>query len=201
MAENKEIIFSVRSLQKNMLDLGKIFIVGEDPQTLPGCIHIPAEDLHEKKWKNAHHKVREACQIEDLSEEFLLMNDDFILNEPFLATAFPYYALRGVSGGNSGINNFQIHCPIRYKKEFYLQLPIPEDMKGDFSPRSFFSNFFKAPFEYALDCIVKSNPKGPTFDEQIKGKQFFSFSNGTMADQSFVSWLETLFPEKSKFES
>ena len=200
LANYKKIMYSIRSIQKNMLDLRNIYIVGGDPQNLPSCIHIPSKDFSDTKWKDIHSKLLLACKIEDLSDEFLFVEENFILNEPFFGAQFPYYAKKGGSGGNSGTHDFNIECPIKYSKEFYLQLPIPSDMKGQFCPRSFYSNFFRVPFEFGKTCNLSKNEKDLPFHELTKSQQFFSFSDGNFKDTEFATWLNFLLCDKSKFE-
>lgn len=76
---NNEIRYSIRSLEKNLKNRGRIFIVGEWPHFLDTkrVIHIPAVDPAHHKLLNAMHKIRLACIDRRVSEEFILMNDDF----------------------------------------------------------------------------------------------------------------------------
>lgn len=201
VADNKEILYSVRSLALNMLDIGKVFVVGEKPPDLPGVIHIPASDYTKIKWKNAYYKTLKACRDERISEEFLLMNDDFFMLKPFMGSDWPFYSLLGSNGGNCGALSFAIHCPIRIKKDWYLNMPFPIDSKGHLSPRTFYANFYKAPQKYCRDFILRANKFAPVFQEQVKDWPCFSLSNESFLDPQFLLWLDSLFPDPSPFES
>lgn len=87
---NNEIRYSLRSVQKN-LKHGKIFVIGEKCDWFSDkIIHIPAEDPFEIKTKNAYHKLLIACNDKRISDNFILMNDDFfILNK--IPEIKPYY--------------------------------------------------------------------------------------------------------------
>ena len=198
--DNEELRFSLRSLCINMLDLRKVYVVGVLPAFLRGVHHIPCDDRHEKRWKNALEKTRLASTTDGITEEFLLMNDDFFMLKEFEGAEFPFYAVKGGAGGCNGKNDFGIHCPIRFKKEWYEKLPLTLDMKGDWSPRSFYCNFYQAPPTYTMDPILRHGDALPSFNDQIRGRDFFSISNGTMLDIEFNQWLHELYPERCRFE-
>lgn len=200
LAQNAELRYSLRSLAQNMQDLDAVYVVGERPDFLPTVLHIPAEDEYPKAWQNALYKIRLACADPQLSTEFLLMNDDFFLTKPFVGAEFPYYARKNGDGGSSGKNWFGVHCPMRLNKEFYTAMPLTPEMSGDYSPRSFYANYYRAPAEFVDDCLIRSGKRLKSFDDQIGSRGFFSIANGDMLDPHFRSWLEAKWPEPSKFE-
>lgn len=195
-----ELRYSLRALCKNMLDLRKVYVVGERPAFLKDIYHIPCEDKHDKKWKNALEKTRLGATWPGMSDEFLLMNDDFYAREPFMGAEVPFYAVKNGVGGCNGTHDFSIHAPIRFNCEWYEKLPLTLDMNGDWSPRSFYCNFYKAPPTFTKDCVVRTGEALPSFDEQTKGFPFFSISNGAMNDVDFVLWLHDQYDEPCRFE-
>lgn len=198
--QDEELRYSLRALCKNMLDLNKLIVVGHKPDFLTGVQHIACEDNHEKPWKNVLEKTRLASHLPGITDEFLLMNDDFFMDSPFAGAEFPFYAVKGGGGGCDGKYDFKIHCPIRFKCDWYNQLPLTLDMKGDWSPRSFYCNFFGAPPTFKQDTILRHGDNMPSFDDQLADEDFFSISNGTMSDFRFKKWLREKYPEPSKFE-
>ncbi len=200
LANDNEIRYSLRSLQEHMADLGTVYVIGESVPFLPGVVHIPAKDIYPKKWQNAMHKTLIACGLADLSDEFLLMNDDFFINEPFVGADFPFYSVKGADGGPNGRLSFQLHCPIRFNKDWYNKMPLTPDSGGEYSPRSFYCNFYAAPPTPYNDCIVRHGFGLAPFYEQIKGRPWFSISNGTMCDPEFYSWLSYKYPIPSRYE-
>lgn len=200
LAENEEIRYSVRSLEQHMLDLGNVFIVGENPGILPNAIQIECEDPHTKAWRNMLLKLRTACAIEGLSEEFILMNDDFFLLAPVSGEEFPFYAVENGNGGSSGALDFGVHAPIKIKKEWLLNMPLLPDASGSFSVRSFYGNFYKAPPTYTKDHIMRAGEGLPSFDEQSEKWDWFSIDDAMMLNPEFISWLQSKFPEPSSFE-
>lgn len=200
VADDEEIRYSIRSLEKNMLDLDHVFVVGDCPDFLTGVTHIGAKDKYDKPWKNAMHKTEVACDFEDISDNFLLMNDDFFLCEPFYGAEFPFYSKKGVDGGINGPKSFQLHCPIKINKEMYPQLPIDQSAEQDYSPRSFYANLFKAPPTPEEDCIVRNGEGLSSFDDQVEGRQWFSIGDRIMLSEEFQKWIDSLYPEPSTYE-
>ena len=200
LVKNEEIRFSIRSLEAHMLDLRNIYIIGEDPEILTAVKKIPSGDSFPEKWKNAYHKIIRACSIPEISEEFLLMNDDFFMLEPFSGAEFPFYDLKGSNGGTEGLNSFHIHSPLRIKKEWYQKMPFDPTAKGHHSPRTFYCNFYKAPPTFCDDFILRAGEGCKDFNAQIKGKPLFSISDTSMLYAPFLVWLGKLFPNPSRFE-
>lgn len=200
LCNNEEIRYSIRALETNMLDLRNIYIIGEDPKFLQKIKHIPAHDSSNYKHINAYHKIILACKIEELSDEFLLMNDDFFMTKEFLGSDFPFYALENSNGGSCGPNSFHIHCPVRIKKDWYLQMPIDTSFKSCKSPRTFYANFFKAPPKFCNDFILRAGVGCLDFNIQIKNKPCFSISDSAMLYEPFKNWLHSLYPIPSRFE-
>lgn len=190
LAKNIESRLSVASLRKHCLDVETIFFIGEDPKLETPYVHFDARDAFMKPWQNMLDKVRFACGLDEISDEFLLMNDDFFLNKDCLASEFPFYALKGGSGGNCGLHDFAIHAPIRIKKDWFKAMPLTPSSGSSFSPRTFYANFFKAPPTFTTDCIIRPRDRGVSFDDQVKGRDFFSTDDQIFLDQEFVSWLE-----------
>lgn len=76
--DDEEIRYSLRSLCN--LPHNNVYVIGEKPDFFSDAIrHIPAEDPYEVKQQNAFHKLRIACEVEDISDDFILMNDDFFI--------------------------------------------------------------------------------------------------------------------------
>lgn len=200
LSQNEEIRFSIRSLEQNMTDLRHIYIIGECPSFLQNVKHIPAEDTQKERHVNAYNKIKLACEQEEISDEFLLMNDDFFMLKPFEGSQFPFYALEKSNGGPCGQNSFHIHCPIRYQKEWFDKMPIDPDLKTCKSPRTFYANFYRAPVKFCKDFILQVEENAPDFDFQVAGNPCFSISDNAMLHPPFVGWLNELYPVPSRFE-
>ena len=75
---NEELTYSLRSIKN--LPHGKVFIVGGCPQNINkvAITHIPALQNGDK-FQNTTRSLELACKSDLLSEDFILMNDDFFV--------------------------------------------------------------------------------------------------------------------------
>ena len=93
--KNNEIRYSLRSLEKNAKDLGKIFIVGELPKFLThSIIHIKADDIFNPNQNadgNIITKVLAACADKRLSDDFLFINDDHLILQSVRLSEVPAF--------------------------------------------------------------------------------------------------------------
>lgn len=200
LVNNEEIRYSIRSLVENMIDMRNLYIIGEKPHFIQNVQHHFLPDSDKKSWKNVYNKIMFACEIPELSDEFLLMNDDFFLLEPFQGVCFPYYSLKGIDGGTCGRYSFQVHCPFKIYKEWFKKLPIDLSTKGNLSLRSFYANFTNQTPIPTTDPIIRTGNDYLKIDEQLIGRDFFSISDSDMLDPVFVNWLSERYPKKSRFE-
>lgn len=78
---NEELTYSLRSLVN--LPHNKVFIVGGCPNNLDKTkvIHVPTVQGN-NKFQNTTQAIQIICKNESLSEDFILMNDDFFILEP-----------------------------------------------------------------------------------------------------------------------
>lgn len=78
--EHNELKYCLRSIEKNLVDLGKVYVVGHKPNWLTNVIHIPAEDtLTRNKDGNIINKTLLACKHPQCSQQFMRISDDQIL--------------------------------------------------------------------------------------------------------------------------
>ncbi len=98
---NNELRYSLRSLEKYALDLGRVFIVGDKPEWLTGVIHIPMKDSHaHNKDANIIDKVRAAIAA-GCSERFIFASDDQCLLNPVRLASLPAYYSGDLVGKDS----------------------------------------------------------------------------------------------------
>jgi len=192
LANNLELVQSIRLLRKHCLDLRNIFVVGANPPEGLDVIHIPASDNNREPWKNAWEKICIACRDERVSDDFILMNDDFFALSDFSIATLPFYAIRGASGGVNGMQSYFVHAPIRYNKEMFLSMPFNLGNPKGSSPRGFYCNFYKAKPEFIDDMIMRYGDRQPSFDDQIHGLDWFSTDDTIFTNEEFVKWITAL---------
>lgn len=142
--DNNEIRLSLRSIEKYLTGYRNIYIVGEYPKWLKNCYHIPMHDTEKVSDKNIMLKLKAACNHPDISESFIMFNDDHYLLKPFHAPTFPYFYHKNISDyiklrhgdhyGRRSLNTqshlkakglptkyFDCHTPIIYQKKAFIE--------------------------------------------------------------------------------
>lgn len=219
---DNEIRYSLRSAEKNMT-FRKVHVIGRRPNWLVNVFFTKAEDPYSNKLKNAIHKIRIACQNEEVADVFALMNDDFFMLEP--TDKIPFYTHKTLTelydnhktkGGyyynaigetiallqDAGLKdlNFEIHAPILInKKEFLAVTDALEWESNGLLFRSIYGNTMKKnPTELPDDCKIYSPAK-------IKGTvskfPFISICDQVAVHKNFHDFINRKFPSPSKFES
>ena len=80
--ENLDLRYSLRSVAKYVTGFEKIWCAGYKPKWLSDEVgYIPANQSG-NKWQNALQNLINACQCNDVSEDFALFNDDFFALRP-----------------------------------------------------------------------------------------------------------------------
>jgi hypothetical protein len=211
-----ELRLSLRSIEKNARNLDRVFIVGNCPDWVQNVIHIPEED---KCFPFSNHMRKVYKAIEGgISENFLLMNDDFFMMKPFDVETYPYFIRKEMfndkQGGlyrqmldntveilhKKGINNvlgYHCHVPIIYNSDNFLSLKrlwqrYERDSIG-FSVRVVYGNLFVGS-GIAIDDPKVFDDKMP---ESIGASCCISSHNNSV---NLLKELEKIFNEPSRYE-
>lgn len=78
---NEDLRWSLRSVEKYVSGFDRIFIAGFKPPFSIGMTHVPVVQLG-TKYQNVLGNITQAVKTTDISEDFVLMNDDFIAIKP-----------------------------------------------------------------------------------------------------------------------
>jgi len=220
--QDNEIRFSLRSAEKNILDLERVFVVGENPDFLQNIEHIPCPDSYGIKWRNAYTKLLTACKNPNLSEDFLLLNDDFFVLKPIKASDYPFYFSAIFSKNNSfvkarflttpqqtatqlprrikDVRNFAVHRPVRLNKTKYLAMPRFDLQMTGFSPRSYYCNYYDVPGVQCADINLSPRLSAAQFEKISAERTDMSIFSDTARSPIFRQWIFDKFPEPSRFE-
>lgn len=208
--QNRELRYSLRALQQHCKDIGNVWVVGNKPPFLADNVrYLWIEDGGEW-WQNAYHKTMAAIEA-GISENFLLMNDDFFMLKDFEAATYPYYH-RGIIP-DTALNKYQqaivntkrilerigattfhygVHCPMRINTEKYKQLARFYDDKGQGQPvsaRCLYGNLFCTGKQVA-DC------KHATLKSSVTG----CWSSQDWAKDALEE-LKKMYPHPSRWEN
>lgn len=227
--QNNELRYCLRSIEKHLKNYRNIFIVGELPAFIhhsPFTIHLPVPDGHSSNpARNIFQKLVAACYEDELSEEFIYFNDDYILTQDVDATTLPHYhkehnlkeSAGRVQQGNTfrtalentakaleakghPITNFDIHVPMRINKEKFLHLQqynwvVPYG----YTAKSLYCNSVGITGEFLCDCKINEGLRRAEIEERISNRFCFSYGDaGLFGDMK--QWLKDQFPQPSTFE-
>ncbi len=218
---NEELKYSIRSVVQSFPN-SNIWIVGGKPDWYIGN-YIKVNQVH-TKYKNAVENLKKICSSSEISNEFVLMNDDFYIIKKInsIETFHGGYLLNKLNlyqkiNGNSnytrklnatykrikgiGIEDpldYELHIPMIMEKEKLREALHNNDQ---FLWRSIYGNMFKVGGSEMQD--VKVYTKGPlvfkSYNLNIDQHTYLS-----SADSSFdIIWnkiLKVQFKEKTKFE-
>ncbi len=222
---NNELKYSLRSLEKFGKNIGKIYICGYKPNFINynSVIHVPFE---EKKdcCRNTRDKIFHVCKNIDISENFVLFNDDFYLLEELDLNNIPKYS-KGIIEHksesyfekmlllteyflkeNKKTNfDYEVHIPCEFNKSILLndiykiyeqwEKPKPE---YSLSLRSLYFNWINA-----VPTIIRDNKIAkdyPSIDKVLNIKNFLSTCDNIQECKYLIKYLENNFFIKSKWE-
>lgn len=222
---NNELLYSLRSIEKYVSEYRNVYIIGECPAYLQNIIHIPFSDIHQEKETRIALKVLRACNEDNISDNFLFMNDDIFILQPFNAGHLPFYhkglitsemnmpmlnhgykqtllnTYKTLKKESHSVYNFDIHTPVIYNKKLFEIIfnMYNWDIEYSYGVKSIYCNtmgFFGLQLE---DCKILKRTDIEILQETIKNKKFFSISDSAIGD-SLGQLLNNLFPEKSRYE-
>lgn len=210
-----ELKYSLRSAAARIPNITDVFIVGDKPN-LKGIIHIPATDSDKNyhKERNIYHKLLLACNDPRVEDDLVYMNDDHFLLPGFDVNEY-YCAHWGVKRtdmyGQTISNtmamgdypgNFDVHCPIKIKKEWFLKLSrFDWNIKAGYCIKTLYRDEATIPgvmvtTDLKIDDEFASVAK---IKELIAGRVFFSIHD-RMRTAAMLAVLNELYPVKSKWE-
>ncbi len=224
-AGDLELRFSLRALEKNFSDLGRVFVVGACPPWLTGVIHIQHPDSHRhNKDANIIDKVLAACRA-GVSEQFVRSSDDEMILLPSTVDDIqPYHgrtldlSVRGEGWKERLLRtgrwlhehgfshkHYDMHIPNLYDRDRFVdamaRAPYREG-KG-FTINTLYYN--QLGIEGVLFGGQKLTLEGPirnlrVLRDRIRGKRFLGFNDSGFNKVTKALLLEML-PEPSRFES
>lgn len=213
---NNEIRFSLRSIEKHLKNYRNIWVIGEKHPELINVNHVFYPDRTCVSDTNIMHKVTKACQIEDITEEFLFFNDDHYLLSDFDAVTFPYFYHRTIPEfltirepdsyhrrvKNTGeyllskglpVKFFDVHTPIIFNKTKFLEHVTsgPDwTLPNMYVMKSVYAN------SLGIEGIEMPDQKGDA--PPPKGARIFSSS--PRVKSAVQRFLLEQFPVKSRYE-
>ncbi len=203
--------FSLRSLKNMSYD--KVYIVGDKPEWIENVVHIRYSDTTKRGSLNTFFKLIRACKVPELSQEFILMDDDHLILRP--VEEIPYYSSGLISEVKKAKTQFyydlqrtgalfdnaisfnKVHVPIVYDKDKVLELASVYDLKNKYLHKSLYGNHFKCVPVKIGDAKARSMP---LFKRKLATGSFVSLSDNVEKNLSTKVLLKKYFPKRSVYE-
>ncbi|MGE4568036.1 MAG: hypothetical protein AB7C90_02500 [Bacteroidales bacterium] len=228
---NNELRLSLRSVHQNLKGVGRIFVVGEDPGFLSPKvtrIYHPDEIGPHNADGNMALKILRACREKSLSDNFLFMNDDFIINKPVVAANIPWMhkgdmkdrppgfwvtqpyrfrlrrtfdtlAMRGLP-----TMQYDYHAPMLMNKHKFPEVMQQYDFHSDvgLTFRSLYGNTLGLPADNIAGrkVTIYKHYTLAQITERVKDAMFIGY-NDLGLNSAFKFYLFSRFNEKSPFEA
>lgn len=222
---DNEIRYSLRSLEKHLLDMGQVFIVGRKPDWMQGVNLIEKDDPHKCKERNIMEKVLAACKDDRVSKRFLFLNDDHFALQDFYGATLPNFRKRllptkhdlyrrtttyrsallntalALLQRNLTFFHFDIHTPIIYDKALFPKVMELYDWRisNGYVVKSLYANTLALPHQYMTDLKIDNRLSLEHIKSLCQGRMFFSIGDKGL-NEPMVHYLNELYPKKSKFE-
>lgn len=229
---DSELRYSLRAIEQNLTGYGNIVIVGRLPDFInkDQVIHIPSDDpLPSNADGNIALKVLKACADKRVSDNFLFINDDHIINKPMHVENIGFYhkgdfAEFQPSYWHQGLHrqrlkrtfeilkekghttyHFDIHVPIRINKKLFAEIVPTFDFDIDigYGMKSIYANKAvpneKKEYVGGLKTKLFKHKSLAVLAEVFNRAHYVSY-NDLGLNGALKYHLACLFPEMSMYE-
>lgn len=81
--DNVDLKYSLRSLDK-FCNFKNVWIVGYKPSWVQNVNYLATDQSDDNKWFNSRKNLKAACENKGITDDFILMNDDFVAIRPII---------------------------------------------------------------------------------------------------------------------
>lgn len=212
---NDELRHSIRSVCKNM-PYRRIWIFGGCPKNIVPDVRVRVEQEGKTKWDKVHAMFKMAAENKEISDDFVLMNDDFFVMKPItkidtihrglledhvkvLGTGQYRRMLEGIDAElkkrGKSTYSYELHTPFVYNKKKLLKLL--NDNPNLRCTRTMYGNLYKIGGKRASDVKIFSST--PDFDYE---NTTFLSTDDPMVKPTCDTWRYIMkqFPGQCKYE-
>jgi len=222
--KNQELKYSLRSLEALVSGYDKVYLIGYKPEFISDRVkHVNYDDRFNNKATNIMMKVLTASEIPELSDDFMLLNDDYFFVNKVDAPTYPYYwkcdlqktiqiqkneyqqhvipTFKELLDRGLPTKNFDTHKPIIYNKTLFQEVVSQYnwDRPYGFILRSIYCNTLGIEGVERIDNKINHSHVPENWVKMTKDLDCFSVGDQS-TDQYLISFLNKMFPEPSKYE-
>lgn len=221
--KNEELRYSLRSLKN--LPHDKVVIVGYKPPWVKDVLYIQTDQPDTLKYKNTTDNIIQACLDDRVSEDFILMNDDFYILKPIkelehynrgpIEAVIDYYMNSDIYGegmrqtynylkslGYHDILSYELHLPMVINKKNFLAMIKRQRAEAPhievLHKRTLYGNMFNYGGQSIKDVkVTKYMDKRFNRDATFLSTNDDRFNGKTPIGE----FIMELFPEKSPYDA
>ena len=214
--ECKELVYSIRSLVN--IEFDNIWIVGKKPMWFNNKIkHYNIKDIYPNKTSNVIRKILKICNNNHISEDFILMNDDFLFMTPQEIQSYTWGDLEDLWPTKRGkykqslirsieickllnipTKNYEVHYPMIINKTKFMR--IFDNINWVSNPpcyRSIYGNYYNIEAEEIVEDFKAYNDKDWF---KLKNGSFISLNDDTVLYKKVAEDIPKIFNTRSIYE-
>lgn len=219
--ENEELRYSLRSVEKN-LPHRKVWIIGGKPADIEPdeFIRIPQDEPGKTKWDKVRANLELVATHDGITEDFILMNDDFFINKPteelppaYRGTLRQHYEAierqhhgttaytielrrteRALENAGKTTLSYELHIPIIINRKKLLETVL--EFPNSHGTRTLYGNRNRIGGEQKKDVKIYTHSTIVPDDTW----QFISSDDSTWGDTELTRYIQQHFQEKSRWE-
>jgi hypothetical protein len=218
--ENEELRYSIRSVL-NSFPEAKVWLVGGKPEWYSG--HCVPVEQNSNKYANALKNLKFLCEHPEISDDFVLMNDDFFIIKKINSVDQFYNGLLSdkinrftqITGSSMYIkklittNKKLIDLGIKNPIDYELHTPMPMNKTGLLDViekypeclwRSMFGNLYNVGGTQMDDVKIYVNKKHLARSNEITDSSIYMSTEDTSLKVMLDKMLRQMLPEPSIYE-
>ena len=219
-SDNEEFRYSLRSVCKNASNYGKIVTIGGQVDGIKPDLVIPLHQTGQTKYDRVNMTFKEICLNKNISENFVLMNDDFFLMQDtdmsklktyYRCTMVEFLDILTRDKARSEYSNrlartsmalelleldtkcYELHVPMLFNKHKLLE--VFGVFTGYCGTRTLYANYHHVKSSQTNDCKIFT--KG---DDFAKDLPYYSTTDASFRLGAVGDYIRSHFPEKCRFE-
>lgn len=215
---DEELKFALRSIEKHLTGIGNVFVVGDNPRWNHSIIHVPQVNISKNnsyRDRNIAAKILTACEMAQVSDNFLILHDDNFLLQGCPASMWPYYHCGPSFKGNGDYRqvemntqymfgdckNFDVHAPHIVNKNLFKKTigTLDWSLKYGYCIKTAYCTMNGIEGEFEPDLKINGDWEYEWIKNRIVGRKWFSIGDNAWRG-GMVKLMKELYPEKSKWE-
>ena len=213
-----ELLFALRCLDRHVKDVDGVVIVGDRPDFLNDSVQVLDFKQEGVKDYAIAKKVEYAFNESD-SSKFFFMNDDHFFTKDCESESYPYYHRGDLYKDNEreGYNRYQnmtkfylnsigydstdfdVHCPIVYEREKFLELSEHWQKEKSFLVKSMYCNIHGIKGKEYKDCKLRQLKGERDFEKAFRNECFSIYDYALKGGA--IKWLASNYPNRSRYEN